>query len=199
MNVLIVVATHDRLEFLNDALDSIAQQTRQADQVVITGNVGQDFARDYLFVFSEENISRRVNRAIENSPCHAFILLCDDDKLAPAFVEKTAAVMEQSDVDAVYTDLQWFGDCSEYYRCGSPPVTSLVRKSSWEKAGRFYEGPYFDWDFLLSCKDAGCDRYAAVHEPLFLYRGHPGQDRRNITPEQHERYCAIVRARHKEK
>jgi GT2 family glycosyltransferase len=39
VKLLVVVPIHDRTEFIGEALDSIAQQTRLPDEVVVTGNV----------------------------------------------------------------------------------------------------------------------------------------------------------------
>ena len=42
MKLLVIIPTHDRRAFLNDALDSLADQTLQPNKVVIIGNVGPE-------------------------------------------------------------------------------------------------------------------------------------------------------------
>jgi len=207
MKILAIVPTHDRLEFIPAALASLERQTRPADEVVVTGNVGPGIINDKPF-------SARVNDAIEHSDCDAFFILCDDDLLEPTFIEKTVALMEKTGADIVYTDRREFGSYDFHHATGImrliyatllrihailflrivrakrwtrrnidrdtvPFVTSLCKKSAWRAAGGFEEAPFFDWHFWWKCFHAGA---TAVHlsEPLFLYRRSPGQDGNNM-------------------
>jgi glycosyltransferase involved in cell wall biosynthesis len=103
MRVLVVIPTHDRTEFYREAIDSVFMQTRQADELVVTGNVGPG-------VLTNASLADRINDAISRSDCDAFVILCDDDQLKPDYIERTAKLMEESGVDIVYTDCTVFGD-----------------------------------------------------------------------------------------
>jgi GT2 family glycosyltransferase len=176
---LVIVPTHDRLEYLDEALESIAQQTRHPDQVIVTGNVGPG-------VLSDADLATRLNAAIEESDCDAFLILCDDDKLTPDFIEHTVSTMEERGVDIVYTNCYIFGDSEcvaealgqwkkeNLERHTVPLVTSLCRKSAWRAAGGFRNVQFFDWDFWRRCCDAGATAYW-LQAPLFQYRDHAGQ------------------------
>lgn len=189
MRVLVIVPVHDRVEFLAEALASIEAQTRKADEVVVTGNLLYDDVAPRIppklptFVtVSQAGIVERLNRAIETGGCDAFAVLCDDDRLAPTFIEKTADAMERTGVDIVYSDLQVFGDRSWYApardwdelsvnaNC-TPYVTALCSRRAWERAGGFHPGDFFDWIFWWRCFYTGA---TALHlkEALFHWRLH---------------------------
>jgi hypothetical protein len=165
MRVLVVIPTHDRIEFLDEALQSLVDQTRKPDQIVVTGNVGPSpkFEGLCTYVNSEGCLSGRINSAIESSDCEAFILLSDDDTLLPEYIEKTTNKMMETGADIVYTEYN------------NEPVTSLCKKSIWSKAGGYCEIGFFDWDFWWSCREAG-GVSVPIREHLFEYRRHPAQE-----------------------
>lgn len=182
LEVLVVIPVHDRTNFLFDAVGSVADQTRKADQVIVTGNVGPG-------IITDAPLAVRVNQAIENSTCDAFILLCDDDALAPTYIEKTVALMASSGADIVYSDQEFFGDLSlphygqenmkpwsdEIDRHNIASLFSLTRKSMWRRVGGWADVPLFDWDFPWRCYHAGA-KTAHVHEKLARYRVHKDQE-----------------------
>ena len=215
MKVLVVVPIHDRLEFVGEAIESLARQTRLPDEVVVTGNVRPEIPEcglDVRYVLTEDTLAVRVNQAIRESKCDAFALLCDDDKLDPRYLEKTAQMMERYGHDIVYTDLQRFDGAQNVMRAlpwtreqieltTVPFVTSLCKKKRWELAGGYEDVPHFDWDFWWKCFHTGG---SAIHlqEPLFFYREHPGQlqyqenlaESRRLLLERHNRIRGSITA-----
>jgi hypothetical protein len=190
VKLLIVVPVHDRTEFIGDALDSIAQQTRLPDEVVVTGNVHipQHPLSDKMAVLStitEDSLAVRVNRAIKESHCDAFTMLSDDDKIEPNFLERTSRLMERYADDIVYTDLRRFDGATNIMHAlpwteeqieltTVPFVTSLCTKKRWKIAGGYEDVPFFDWHFWWKCFHTGATAFHLA-EPLFLYREHAGQ------------------------
>lgn len=183
MRILTVIPTHDRLRFLREALDSVASQTRLPDEVVIAGNVGVVNGFDHLWMVGEGSLVARLNKVISASDCDAFIVLGDDDRIKPEFIEKTSAEMEAKGADIVFTNYQEFGDSDAVVECGpweqldsvnTIPVTALCRRSVWEQIGGYQEVKYFDWDFWRRAQVSGAK---AVHyfDTLFEYRRHAGQ------------------------
>lgn len=183
MKVLAIIPTNESAvrtfsaAYFKEAVESLENQTRPADAIYITGNVGSGF-------ISNGCLADRLNDAIEKHPdCDAFFMLSDDDKLDPKFIEKTAGVMERAGVDIVYTDLRIFGNRNN--RCRPPGrwnqedierntvpyVTSLCTRRAWEKAGKYVAVPMFDWDFWWRCFYTGATA-AYLPEPLFFYREH---------------------------
>lgn len=161
MNVLVIVPTHDRKDFLDEAMQSVYAQTMKP-RTIVTGNVAPSQPGDYTFVHSDEGLIVKLNTTIAANDCDAFILLSDDDTLLPEYVEKTSAMMETTGADIVYTEFN------------NEPVTALIRKSIWEKVGGFAEMGFFDWDFYWSCREAGA-LSIPIREHLFVYRQHEAQ------------------------
>ncbi len=177
--ILAVVPTHDRHDFLNEVQATLATQTRQADEIIFTGNVGPG-------VHSDDPLVVRLNKAIEGSCCNAYFILCDDDLLDPQFIAKTADLMESTGVDIVYTNALLFGNRGGVWETRAwtqdniddntiPPVTGLCTKDIWRRAGGYQDTPFFDWDFWWRCFYSGA-KALKVNEPLFHYRFHPGQE-----------------------
>jgi glycosyltransferase involved in cell wall biosynthesis len=187
MKVLVVIPTHDRIQFLDEALQSLEKQTWMANQIVITGNVGP--VRPIpgcTYINSDDNLIDRLNSAIENSDCDAFIILCDDDMLEPEYIEKTVTLMEATNADIVYTEFN------------NEPVTSLIRKSIWKRVGGFCPIGFFDWDFYLSCHENGA-KSIPLREHLFTYRQHEEQMASHGAAKadgRWEQWNAAIRAKH---
>jgi hypothetical protein len=200
-----------RAKFLLEALSSLARQTRRADCLVVTGNVmpDQDCSRcafDVRLDLNDLPLSVRINKAVAETDCDAFLVLCDDDKLAPMYIEKTAAAMESDPdvVDVVYTGQRWFGDMSLLRNrsvlpiTNAPHISSLVSKRAWKLAGGFRDVPHQDQDFWYACKASGCgeDGWVWIQEPLFLYRIHDRQFSEQVTGQDQQRYMAAIQAKH---
>lgn len=181
MRVLVIIPTHDRLDFYEEAIESVMAQTRAADRLVVTGNVGPG-------IITDAPLAERLNVTIEAATdCDAFVMLSDDDTLHPEFLARTVAAMEREQVDIVYTDCMIFGaqNCQGYAlgewtkenidRNTVPLVTSLCRKKAWRKVGGFANVPFFDWDYWWRCFYSGATAYW-LREPLWNYRKHAGQD-----------------------
>ena len=180
LKVLVIIPTQNkRPEMLLEAQGSIIAQTRKPDQVVVAG--------------SNDLLHERLNKAIRESSCDAFVVLGDDDLLEPTFIEKTVALMEQSGADIVHTRYSHFGE--ETCVTGSAnhiSVTSLCRKSAWAKTEGYAAVPCFDFDFWLSCLESGA-KPMFLAEPLWKYRIHPDQAGKN---EDVRAGTELVRARH---
>lgn len=184
MKVLVVIPTHDRLEFVGEAIASVKAQTRQADEMVVIGNVGPG-------VISDAPLADRLNQVVEGSDCEAFVMLSDDDTLQPEFLARTVAEMEQRRVDIVYTNCLMFGNrdgvgCAlgewtreNIDRNTVPLVTSLCSKAAWRAAGGYVHVPLFDWDFWWRCFYSGASAFY-LRESLWNYRVHRGQDSRSM-------------------
>jgi hypothetical protein len=223
MKILVIIPTHDRQQFIIDAIDSLRNQTRLADQVIVTGNVVPSVhpngagwysacAVDCVTLLqSDLSLVERLNQAVESSECDAFMILADDDKLDESYIEKTVERIESSGADIVTTSIRWFGGDgmtpaevmelamrrSVFQVMGEPHISSLVKRSAWEKAGRYQAASYFDQDLWLRMKAAGCGRVEWIQEPLLWYRVHEGQDSGTVTIKEHERIQRETRERYK--
>ena len=163
LTTLVVIPTRGtRPDMLREAVESVHRQTVPANQIVIANGGG--------------TLSDRLNDAIGTSPCESYVMLSDDDTLEPQFLEKTSTRMANASVEIVNTRYTHFG--TESCVTGSEnhiSVTSLFRKSAWEKAGGYKEVPCFDYDFVLTCIETGATR-SFIDEPLWRYRIHASQE-----------------------
>lgn len=163
LKTLVIIPTQGkRADMLKEAYDSVQNQTRIPDKIVIAPG--------------DAPLADRLNNIIEASDCDAYVMLGDDDLLEPTFIEKTAARMEETGVDIIHTKYLHFG--IESCVAGSSnhiSVTSLCRRSSWVNAGGYKNVGCFDYDFWLSCLETGA-KTSFIDEPLWKYRIHAEQE-----------------------
>lgn len=173
LRVLVVIPSlGERPDMMAEALESVYRQTQLPTEVITA--------------IGKTSLAGRLNAAIASSDCDAFVLLCDDDKLAPNFIEKCAERMKETGADIVYTDCHIFGrrNCrgaalgewneKNINRDTVPLITSLCRKSAWGKAGGYVDTAFYDWDFWWRCFYSGATA-SWLKEPLWWYREHNGQ------------------------
>jgi hypothetical protein len=169
LSVSVIIPTnYSRPEMLKEAVASVESQTLKPN-LIIEGRKG-----DWT---GENNMYEKLNKAVSEMKTDSFIVLCDDDKLAPTFVEQTVNKMMETKADLVGTKLQNFGDDEGVHQQAHVPyVTALITKDIWQRAGGYdpAAGMAADWDFYWSCKEQGA-KIEYVYEPLFLRREHGGQ------------------------
>lgn len=107
------------------------------------------------------------------------LILCDDDKLDPYFLEKTVGW----GTDIVRTDMEFFDHqtgtagsrpftIETFRETTSPFITSLVKRELFlELGGCDAEQIYFDYDFWYRCFKRGVTE-KHIPETLFKYRIH---------------------------
>lgn len=165
--VSIVILSH-RVGMLPEAFASAQQQTFKDREIVVK--------------FSEEYWGDKLNDAIRGCSGEYFVVLCDDDKLDPTYVERTVAELERQRTDIAYTDNQVFGTVKFRHALRPfsletlqlhcvPHFTALCKKSLWFQVGGFDgEQPYIDWDFWYRCAERGATAAYLAGEHLFWYR-----------------------------
>ncbi len=165
-SVSVVILSH-RQDLLPEAFASVRAQTYPDVEIVVK--------------FADAWWPDKLNAAIRGTSAEYFCVLCDDDKLAPTWVERTLGAIAAEQADFAYTDNFVFGPLRLRYalpdfsltavqRDCVPHVTALTRRTLWEQLGG-YDGaqPYFDWDFWLRAAKAGA-RGAHVRDYLMHYR-----------------------------
>lgn len=138
-----------------------------------------------------------------------------DDQWLPDKLERQLQVAATTQADVVYTNARNFGDSQRVDELRSDPrqmlqgdlfvpllmdnflVTSavLVRRAAFERVAGFTETPVMaeDWDLWLKLAAAGC-QFAAVPEPLTLYRWRAGSFSKNHERMRKYRQLTVERA-----
>jgi peptidoglycan/xylan/chitin deacetylase (PgdA/CDA1 family)/GT2 family glycosyltransferase/SAM-dependent methyltransferase len=194
--IAVVIPCYNLGRTLEEALDSLLEQTRPADEVVVVDDGSTDlYTRQVLAAVDRPRtrVLRTPNRGLPAARNHgvrlttsSYVVTLDaDDKLTSSYLEKTAGFLDNNpDIGFVSTGIQAFGEvrynwtppsCSilNALTRGSAHPASMFRRELWNSVGGFDEvSPIHgveDVDFWLSALIAGYQG-AVIAEPLLLYR-----------------------------
>jgi len=68
LTVSVVIATHNRAEWLRDTLNSVLRQSRQPDEVVVVDNASTDHTREVVLSFADRLNVRYVHEPRRGIP-----------------------------------------------------------------------------------------------------------------------------------
>jgi glycosyltransferase involved in cell wall biosynthesis len=221
MSVSVVITTLNRWQFLDECLASVAAQT-DTDWEAIVVNDGSD-EPDTQGVRAKWSDSRfqwidhpqrcgpsAARNAGITAARHPLIFVLDnDDMLYPRCLERLRPFFDDPEIDCAYGDFEFFGtdsrihsfedmELSQLARTQFLPAQVLMRKSLWEKVHGYSVERCFvpgneDWDFWLSCAEAGF-RYHHLRETLYRYRVHAGgMSKTSLTREDYQTREAMYR------
>lgn len=162
MTVSVIIPTQGKRSFLSDTIESLRVQTVKPKEVII------------VFDESIGNQYAKLNYGVAQSTSDCFIPLPDDDLLSPDYIERTTALMEQTNADVVATALTNFGEAIGVHQ--PPPkhpyITALFKKSIWEQVGGYDPaiGIAADGEFGMRCQQAG--KRVDLGEGLYHFRIH---------------------------
>ncbi len=213
--VSIIVPCYNLAQYLDEALQSIYNQTYIHWECIIVDDGSQDntkeiahnwTAKDSRFSYlPKENggVSSARNLGIEKAN-HDYILTLDaDDKYELTFLEKAMKVMLSDEQLGIVSSWgQYFvGDklfqvfnstaksVSEFlFYNGLNMGSSLFRKKCWEQVGGYDENPkngYEDWEFYLRVCTLGW-KVHIIEEVLFFYRQHVVSRRKEMNIKENE-------------
>lgn len=160
MRIAVIIPTQFKRETLIESLQSVYNQTRKPDEVIIVNG---------------NNQAQQMNQAIRMSTCEAFIYLSDDDLLEPTFIEVHENNFKGGH-EIVCSAFTEFGDRVGTHIINFPCATGLFSKRVWEVVGGFDEeiGMAFDWEFAIRLKENNIG-YKQLGDSLWKYRTHLGQ------------------------
>lgn len=184
--VSVVILSH-RPAMLRQALDSVLAQTEPGVQIVVQ--------------YCSEAWPTKLNEAVNATTGTYVVILCDDDLLHPAYLERCLLVAEQG-ADITYTDRRvfrseppergfhfrmhgdqfrgpefyWMEMDPEGFRFGSSlPMTCMIRRTWWDRMGGHDTlMPHSDTEFWYRSVVNGA-KCGYLPEPLFWYREHADQ------------------------
>jgi glycosyltransferase involved in cell wall biosynthesis len=185
-------ATPQILAGYGDRIRAVRQNNRGAKQLAGTRNHTATLARGDWLAFLDH-----------------------DDLWQPDKLQRQLEVAEQNSADVVYTNAQNFGAVERVAALRSDPATMpegdllepllrdnflvmssvLMKRSLFEAVGGFTETPEVseDWDLWLKAAAAGA-KFAAIGDPLTLYRWRPGSFSRDYRRVRELRLRTIERA-----
>jgi glycosyltransferase involved in cell wall biosynthesis len=191
LTVAVVIPCHNYGHFLAEALCSVLDQTRRADEILVvddgstdeTPSVVQRFGGSVRYIrIDSRSLPAARNAGIREVNTDLVVFLDADDRIEPAFLERCIAGMpEDWTHHFVYTHFRRFGESDAVHAAPAYDRTELAREN--------YIGPTSllpraevarigydeslrigleDWDLYLTLAEQGI----LVDEPLFLYRIH---------------------------
>ena len=164
MNLSVAMATYNGEKFIRDQLDSILNQTRLPDEIVISDDASTDRTPEILmeykekypklikFLLNKENIGfvKNFERAIMNSTGDVVALSDQDDVWLPEKLEKECKILEEhQDIGMVFCDLEVVDEKLKML------VPSLWRTKKWNLDGIMKERVFFE-TIIDSNRVTGC-------------------------------------------
>lgn len=198
--VSIVVSCYNYAQYLDEALQSILDQTYANWECIIvndgspdnTEEVAQKWVdKDFRFIYiykKNGGVSSARNLGIEKARGEFIVTLDADDKYGLSFIEKALAIaLANKEIGIVSSwgaffvkekELSVFqtkGDVFFDFLFRNATIgTSFFRKVCWLNVGGYDEHPkngYEDWEFYLRVTNLGW-KVHVVQEVLFYYRQH---------------------------
>lgn len=204
IKVSVIITCYNYGKYLAEAVDSVLASTYENYEIIViddgfddseTVSILEKFSRPKTRIIRQENmgVSAARNNAIKEAKGEYILPLDADDKIAPEYIEKAVDILDSNpEFNVVYCDIQYFGDQNFIFE--KPDyhpkilllenfctVTSLYKKSDWEKIGGYKKEMdigWEDWEFWLSMRENYLNPYH-IKELLFYYRIIKNENSRN--------------------
>jgi len=160
-------------------------------------------------------LAKTRNNGVRQATGEWIAFLDHDDLWEPEKIVRQLEIADQRCADVVYTNARNFGDIDRVADFRSDPGTmpegdlfesllldnfivmssAMMKRSLFNAIGGFTEDPVLaeDWDLWLKSAATGA-RFAAVQDPLTLYRWRPGSFSKNHERMRQLRMLAVQRA-----
>ena len=200
LTVSLIITTYNRAHMISDTLDSVLNQTRIPDEIIVVDDGSTDDTQAVLAgygmaitVVCQENQGAAAarNAGIRASTGDLIAFLDSDDRLALDSIEKRAAALERrADYGVAYSDV-WMTDLDgkSYGPWPGPrpsgdvflaaarynlltPIAYMFRREILGLTGFFDESLIVNEDFDFLLRAAAKSRFYYIDEPLAFYRFH---------------------------
>ena len=192
----VLIVTHIQ-EYLEDCIQSVRAQTVPADRVIVVDNaspagapaseIAERLGVEYIRLSVPRSLATARNIGCALLDDVVFVASLDGDDLwKPEYLATYSEPLRSGRADVVYGAAELFGAQEGVWftaadrprkpdlrRGNFVPANSMFRRDLWWKAGGFDPRLQFfeDWDFWLSCAEAGA-AFEAIEQPLWRYRRH---------------------------
>lgn len=222
-SVTAVIPCFNHGRFVRQAVESCLRQVEADVRVVVVNDGSTDgftpaacdaCASERVRVIHQENrgLPAARNRGARDAQSEYLVFLDADDWIEPTFVRTLAQAMHDAngpEVSHAYCQERLVEKGTGIWRVPEwdpllmlitnlHPVTALVRRECFEKAGGFEEsmtGGYEDWDLWIRFVEQGW-RGVRVREPLFVWRRHSDDTMIMNVIHNHESLYRGIMARH---
>lgn len=218
--VSVIVPVYNASPYLRETLDSIVASDYAPIEVIIQDDGSNDDSLAIAQAYGKEHnqckVFTQVNQGVSAARNHAiahaqgeYILPVDaDDKISSDYIRLAVEAIDgHEQVRVVGCRARMFGMVDKPWNLPSfshallarknmIPITSLFRKSDWERCGGFCEEDIYreDWDFWLSMFELGGEYVLLPIEGLY-YRVLP-QSRRRKAKQQKRVIVDAINRRH---
>ena len=199
LKLSIIITCYNLGEYLEEAIVSIKEYSKNDDYEIILINDGSNDANTNLIlksiaendksiqIINQANMGLAIarNNGIKLAKGNYIIPLDADNKLRPQFIEQTIAILNNNpNTDVVHGDAQNFGNKTNIWKSRPFYFPEMLlnnyidacagfRKSAWEKLGGYDENMpvmgFEDWDLWLRMGNSGCE-FQYVNKIFFDYR-----------------------------
>ena len=213
----VVITSHDQGDLVRAAVDSVQDQVRRPDEIVVVDDGSTDagslsvltrIERRGVRVLRQANlgVSAARNAGIAAVTTDYVAVLDGDDRYEPEFLDRTAALLDaHADTVAASSWLVAFGVCQwvvrpaggrlvDFLARNACPAAALVRRAACAQVGGYSEdlrAGFEDWDFFLKLLELG-GRIEIVPEPLVAYRTAPASANVRSMTQRLELYGQII-------
>jgi glycosyltransferase involved in cell wall biosynthesis/SAM-dependent methyltransferase len=127
-SLAVIITAHNYGHYLDECLQSVLQQSRRPDEILVIDDASTDDTADVVARWSDRGV--RYLRVDHHDPRQSrlsglqatsaeFVCFLDaDDRLAPDYLRGGLAGFDRYDVGIVYSDVDYFGD---WNRCHQEP------------------------------------------------------------------------------
>ncbi len=193
--VSVIIPCYNQGNFLDEAVDSILNQTYQDFEIIIVNDGSTDEATNLLLnqyqksktrIIATENqgLAAARNNGINVAEGEYILPLDADDKIGPDYIEKGVEILEGNpNIGIVYCRAMLFGHMEKEWVLPDYSLeemlsdniifcSALFRKQDWNAVGGYDIGMTYGWEdyeFWLSLIERGREVYK-IPEVLFFYR-----------------------------
>ena len=152
MKISVYITSYNKIQYINEAINSVLDQSRSADEIIIVDDGSKDGSREIIsgyasrypgkikVIFNEKNlgISKTRNIAISNCTGEIITFVDADDYFFPKKIETELELLRKTQYDCIYSNFIFVDEFSNENGCFA------------DKEGHPVEGDLFIENFTRS-------------------------------------------------
>ena len=152
MKISVYITSYNKIQYINEAINSVLDQSRSADEIIIVDDGSKDGSREIIsgyasrypgkikVIFNEKNlgISKTRNIAISNCTGEIITFVDADDYFFPMKIETELELLRKTQYDCIYSNFIFVDEFSNENGCFA------------DKEGHPVEGDLFIENFTRS-------------------------------------------------